>query len=138
MRFNIPASRVPLPASPSPDDSEIRQRFAQMREADREGAPGFAQIYGRARSRQSRRSIQRVRPLVIAAAAAVVIATVWIAKARSFSTHTVTPTIATIAAWRAPTDVLLRTPGSELLGMMPALGASVLDKMISTPTNRGT
>jgi hypothetical protein len=133
MRFNIPASRFPLP--PSPDESEIRQRFAQLREADRERAPGFAQIYGRARSRQSRRSIQRVRPLVIAAAAAVVIATVWIAKARSFSSHTVTPTIAT---WRAPTDVLLRTPGSELLGTMPALGASVLDKMISTPTNRGT
>ena len=77
----------------------------------------------------------RVRPLVIGAAAAVVIAAVWLANARSFSPHTVTPTIAT---WRAPTDVLLRTPGSELLGIMPALGASVLDKMISTPTNRGT
>jgi hypothetical protein len=80
----------------------------------------------------------RVRPLVIGAAAAVVIAAVWVANARSFSPHTATPTIAAIAAWRAPTDVLLRTPGSELLGEMPALGASVLDKMILTPTNRGT
>jgi hypothetical protein len=39
---------------------------------------------------------------------------------------------------RAPTDVLLRTPGSELLGAMPALGASVLDTMIPTPSKRGT
>jgi hypothetical protein len=120
------------------DESEIRQRFAQLREADRERAPSFAQIHVRAPSRQSRRAIQRVRPLVISAAAAVVIAAVWLANTRSFSTHAVTPTIATIAAWRAPTDILLRTPGSELLGTMPALGASVLDKMISTPSNRGT
>lgn len=117
------------------DESEIRQRFARLCEADRVRAPSFAQIYGRARSRQSWRAIQRVRPLVLGAAAAVVIAAVWLANARPFSPHTVTPAIAT---WRAPTDVLLRTPGSELLGTMPALGASVLDKMISKPSNRGT
>jgi glycerol-3-phosphate acyltransferase PlsY len=117
------------------DESEIRQRFAQLREADRERAPGFAQIYGRARVRSGSGAMLHVRPFVIAAAAAVVIATLWIAKARSFSSQTATPTI---ASWRAPTDVLLRTPGSELLGTMPALGASVLDKMILTPTNRGT
>ena len=76
------------------DESEIRQRFAQLREADRESAPGFAQTYASARSRRSSPAMQRVRPLVIAAAAAVVIAAVWIANARSFSPHTVTPTIA--------------------------------------------
>jgi RNA polymerase sigma factor (sigma-70 family) len=92
----------------------------------------------RSRSRQRRRAIPRLRPHVVAMAAAVVIATVWLANARLFSRPSVTPTIATIVAWRAPTDVLLRTPGSELLGTMPALGASVLDKMISTPSNRGT
>lgn len=117
------------------DEGEIRNRFAQLREADRVRAPGFAQIYGRARSRQSRRAILRVRPLLIGAAAAVVITAVWMANARSFSPSTATPTIAT---WRAPTDVLLRTPGSELLGTMPALSKSVLDKMIPTPSNRGT
>ena len=120
------------------DENEIRQRFARLREEDREGAPGFAQTYARARSLRSRRVGQRVRPVVIAAAAGVVFAAVWIAKARSFSSHSATETIAAITAWRAPTDVLLRTPGSELLGTMPTLGASVLDKMIPTPTNRGT
>jgi hypothetical protein len=120
------------------DESEIRQRFAQLREVDREQASSFAQIYGRARARRSVAATLRVRPIVIGVAAAVVIAAVWLGNARSFSPHTVTPTIAAIAAWRAPTDVLLRTPGSELLGTMPALSASVLDKMISTPSNRGT
>ena len=123
------------------DESEFRERFAQLRESDRESAPSFARTYARARTRRSAGAMLRVRPLVIGAAAAVVIATVWLANARTFSTHSETPTVAAIAAivtWRAPTDVLLRTPGSELLGAMPALGASVLDKMILTPTNRGT
>jgi hypothetical protein len=120
------------------DETEIRQRFAQLREDDRESVPGFAQIYGRGRARRRLGATRRVRPLVIGAAAAVLIAAVWLANARSVSRSTTAPTIATIAAWRAPSDVLLRTPGSELLGAMPALGASVLDKMISTPSNRGT
>jgi len=133
MRVSNPASRLPLPASP--DESEIRDRFAQLRESDRESAPSFAQTYARARTRRSSGAMPRVRPLVIGIAATFVIAAIWLANARSFSSHTVTPTIAN---WRAPTDVLLRTPGSELLGTMPALGVSVLDKMISSPTNRGT
>jgi hypothetical protein len=117
------------------DDSAIRQRFAQLREADRERAPSFAQTYGRARARRNRRATLRLRPLVIGAAAAVAITALWLAYGRSFSPSTAAPTIAT---WRAPTDILLRTPGSELLGAMPALGASVLDKMIPIPSNRGT
>jgi len=117
------------------DDSEIRQRFAQLREADQVGTLGFAQIYERARARRSLRATRRVRPLVIAAAAAVVIAAIGLAYARSLSPSAGTPEITT---WRAPTDVLLRTPGSELLGEMPALGTSVLDTMIPKPSNRGT
>ena len=115
------------------DDSEIRHRFAEMREADRARAPGFAQTFARARARGSWRATQHVRPLVIAAAA-VLIAAVWLGHGRSFSPSTVTPAIAT---WRAPTDVFLRTPGHELFGEMPALGASVLDKMIYSPSKKG-
>ncbi len=117
------------------DESDLRRRFAQLREADRERAPSFAQTYGRARARRTWSAMLRVRPLVIGAAAAVAIAAVWLSDSRSLATSAATPTIAT---WRAPTDVLLRTPGSELLAAMPALGASVLDTMIPTPSNRGT
>jgi hypothetical protein len=117
------------------DENELRRRFAQLREADRERAPSFAQTYGRGHARRSRRATRHVRPLMIAAAAAVVIVAVWMENARSFSPSAVTPAIAT---WRAPTDILLRTPGSDLLGVMPALGASVLDTMIPIPSKRGT
>ena len=117
------------------DESEIRSGFAQLREADKDGAPGFAQTYGRARFRNSRRPTLRVRPLVFGAAAAVAIAALTLAYGRSFSPSAATPVIAT---WRAPTDVLLQTPGSELLSEMPALGTSILDEMIPVPSNRGT
>ena len=114
------------------DESEFRRRFAQLREADRERAPSFAQTYGCAR--RSWRATLRRQPLLVGVAAAAVIAAFLIMHGRSFSPPAATPPIAT---WRAPTDVLLRTPGSELLGAMPALGASVLDTMIPTPSKRG-
>ena len=117
------------------DESEFRRRFARLREADQGSAPSFAQIYERTRAGRSLRARRRVRPLVIGAAAAVAIAIIALSYARSSSSSAATPEITT---WRAPTDVLLRTPGSELLGEMPALGASVLDTMIPKPSNTGT
>jgi hypothetical protein len=117
------------------DERELRSRFAQLREADQESAPSFAQTHGHARARRSRGATLRVGPLVIGAAAVIAMAAIGLAYARSLSPSAATPEIAT---WRAPTDVLLRTPGSELLGEMPALGTSVLDTMIPKPSNRGT
>lgn len=117
------------------DESELRRRFAQLREADSDRAPSFAQTYGRAHARYGRRPVLRVRPLVISAAAAVLIAAIWIGHERSLSPAAATTEIGT---WRAPTDVLLRTPGSELLGEMPALGRSILDEMMPLPSNKGT
>jgi hypothetical protein len=108
-------------------ENEIRRRFAQLRESDRVSVPSFAQTYARARSRRTSGALH-VSTLLIAAAAAILIVGVWQANSRSLSRSTAS----TIATWRAPTDVLLRTPGSELLGTMPGLNKSVLDKMIPT------
>jgi hypothetical protein len=116
------------------EESEFRRRFAELRDADRDRVPSFAQTYARARGRHGLRSTLRVRPLVISALTAGAIATVWLAHARSFSPSDVTHTIGN---WHAPSDVLLRTPGSDLLNTMPALGASVLDTMIPKPSKKG-
>ena len=117
------------------DDSELRRRFAQLREVDRENAPSFVQTYRRTRARPISRVPMGMRPLMIGAAGAVIVVAVWIGRERLFSPAAVAPAIAT---WRAPTDVLLDTPGSELLGVMPALGASVLDNMIPKHSQRGS
>ena len=117
------------------DDNELRRSFARMRDADREQAPSFAQTWESARTRTRRHVTLGARPVVIGAAAAVLIVAGWLEHSRSISPPAAAPAIGT---WRAPTDVLLRTPGIELLGAMPALGASVLDKMIPTHSMRGT
>jgi hypothetical protein len=117
------------------DEREIRGRFAQLREADQESAPSFAETYGHARARRSQRAVRPLRPLAIAAGTVIAMAAISLAYSRSLSHSAATSSIAT---WRAPTDVLLKTPGSELLSEMPALGASVLDTMIPKPSNRGT
>ena len=117
------------------DERELRRSFEQLREADRDRVPGFAQISERARTRRRLRVPQRLRPLVIGAAVAVAILSFFQARGRSLAPAAATPAITT---WRAPTDVFLTAPGIELLGSMPTLGASVLDKMIPTPSNKGT
>jgi hypothetical protein len=117
------------------DDGELRRRFEQLRDADRDLVPGFAQISERASTRRRLRVPPRLRPLVIGAAAAVAIFSFFQARGRSFTPAVATPAITT---WRAPTDVFLTAPGSELLGSVPTLGASVLDKMIPSHSTRGT
>ena len=117
------------------DDNELRRQFAELREADRDRAPGFAQTVERAHSFRSQRATRRLRPLLIIAAAGVAIAALSLSFRRSTTPPTTTPAIAT---WRAPTDVLLQTPGSELLGVMPALSKSILDEMIPVPSDKGT
>jgi hypothetical protein len=117
------------------DENELRRRFTELREADKDRAPAFAQTYGRAHAFRRQRATPRLRPLLITAAAIVVIAALSLAYGRSTTPSTTTPAIAT---WRAPTDVLLQTPGSELLGVMPALSKSILDEMIPIPSNKGT
>ena len=117
------------------DDNELRRRFTELSEADRNRTPGFARMYGDARARLGRRTKRGLRPLVLAAAAVVVIAALSLAYGRSVS-HSEAATA--IATWSAPTDVLLQTPGSALLSEMPALSKSILDEIIPVPSNKGT
>lgn len=117
------------------DENELRRQFTELREADRDRAPGFAQTIGRVHSIRSQRATRDLRPLLIIAAAAVVIVALSLARGRSSAPSTSAPAIAT---WRAPTDALLQTPGSQLLGVMPALSKSILDEMIPIPSNKGT
>ncbi len=114
------------------DDNELRRRFAQLRESDRERVPAFARPYQSRRARPLPRAwfVKRARVIGVAAAVAF-----WMVRWSSFPHSGTTPAIVT---WRAPTDVLLDTPGSELLGTMPALSASILDKMIPTHSMRGS
>lgn len=116
------------------DEKGIRQLFAEARDADQKHAPSFGAIYTRLRSGDRHSPIVSLRPVILGAAAASLIAAAWLGRERSVSPSVLTPTI---ASWKAPTDILLHTPGSELLGVMPPLGASVLDALLPTFPDKG-
>jgi hypothetical protein len=96
------------------EDEVLRRRFAELRAEERVGMPRF-------NPRPARSSGVAWR--VIAATAALLLALVaivtWSRPTRfSGSDRAV---IRSVAEWHAPTDFLLRTPGSEMLTTTPRI-----------------
>jgi hypothetical protein len=109
-----------------PEDGQFRSVFAELREADEGAAPSFEDIVA---GRASHNTRVKSYWSALAAAAGLVIATgigyTWMAE-RS-ARLTVPNEVVALSSWRAPTDVLLETPGKTLLTNAPELGASLVD-----------
>jgi hypothetical protein len=107
-------------------DRELARLFREVRRADEAAAPGFGQVLARRRTESGASG----RPRLFASAAVALIAIVVLIGGlllrRPPATEPPERPIA-LGDWRAATDVLLRTPGSELLDSMPALPAPVPD-----------
>lgn len=132
-----------------PDDSdrELRARFARLRTEEGEASGAF-RVPGRAEPRREPRRLPYRLPATLAAAAVIVVAALSLVDResrapRSDVEHRAGPLpslamdppafvsgsvrrIPLQLAWRTPTDVLLDTPGSELLRDLPSLGVSIL------------
>lgn len=105
------------------DDRDLRERFAELRAADRVGARSVADTLARPAGRVRRAS----RAAVIVSTAAVLVAVVWIGRDRH-------PDAIPISQWQPASDVLLRAARPPILGPMPPLGASVLDAYLPSPS----
>ena len=109
--------------SPKDPDRELTRLFEEQRRADEASAPDFRELL--ARPRPLRASLARgiPRPALAAAAAAVVAAALFLRRPpRPPAPEPGLPAAAAaLASWKAPTDVLLETPGAELLGRLPVL-----------------
>ena len=92
------------------NDSELRKAFHRLRDAEMTRVPRFRPSGGAPRRLRS-------WPLALAAAALlfIVIAVSLLPLRRR------APDVESIVTWKAPTDVLLRTPGSELLSTVPRI-----------------
>ena len=105
------------------NDADLRERFGRMRREEAEAAPGFRHTLTRARARSAASS--RLRwPIGAAAltALSVVGLMLWLAgPIATPDTSDEVPLGEAVGAWRMPTDVLLDTPGSELLRTLPDL-----------------
>jgi hypothetical protein len=108
------------------DDERLRGALAELRTAERAGAPPFATVLARRAKRpaSARRPSMRVALL---AAALVLLASGTAYRAIVARRPLRVPReVVALVAWRPPTDVFLTTPGSALLRTPPPLGASLL------------
>jgi hypothetical protein len=105
-------------------DKELIRLFAEQRLADEASAPGFRELLDRARAGTKGPVFapegKWAWRAAVAAAASLALATgLYLLRPPP---EPPSPSIATtLAAWKAPTDVLLQTPGVELLGRLPVL-----------------
>ena len=105
------------------DDADLRERFGRMRREEAGAAPGFRHTLTRARARAAASS--RLRwPIGAAALTALGVAglMLWLGgPIGTPDTRDELPLGEAVGSWRTPTDVLLETPGSELLRTLPDL-----------------
>jgi hypothetical protein len=117
------------------DDSQLREHFNSLREADAALAPSFAKVMrpGLARSQP------RYWGLVVGASAALIaVSVVTVSLLRPHGPVTSAVMAPMLADWRSPTDFLLDTPGRALLHTIPDLGrfpSTGVDPIPSTRTN---
>lgn len=97
---------------------QLKRGFQALRTHERAHAPEFEALLARAPRRRRGRWL-----LAGGVAMAAVIATLMLWP-RHMNNTVAAPSI---TQWRAPTDVLLVTPGSQLLSELPALDQSVLN-----------
>ena len=115
-----------------PDDM-LRRRFAALRREEDQQAPEFARLW---QPRAGTRRRQARRFAAVASLLVALLALLWI---RSVQRRPDDKTVASITEWKAPTDFLLVTPGSELLRTVPEIGEwQVYTAMPgATPSPRG-
>lgn len=100
-------------------DERLKHEFAQLRAHERTHTPSFNAVLARA-PRKSRRA----RAWLAAGAVAAAVMAALLLWPRHIRDDVATPSI---TQWHAPTDVLLNTPGRNLLSELPVLSESVLN-----------
>jgi hypothetical protein len=103
------------------EDGEIARILEEQREADEASAPGFRALLARPRSGKTAPGRRILRPALAAASLLLVAAAaLFLSRPRPRESELLAAGSA-LAAWKAPTDVFLETPGSELTSRLPVL-----------------
>jgi len=100
------------------NETDLRTRFHELREEEREAAPPFARVARRPAPR--RRRLVPAFAMLFLLAVVIGVVTLRPRPETSFSAAD-TEAARAIGAWRAPTDSLLHPPGSEVLTSLPAI-----------------
>jgi hypothetical protein len=109
------------------DDEALRSAFAELRVADERSAPSFEDVLSRRASRAPFVGAAAARRLAVAAGLVLAAGLTYHAIGVRAARLTVPREVIALSAWRPGTDVLLDTPGRNLLRHAPQLGASLID-----------
>jgi len=111
-------------------DDSLRGAFDALRVADERGAPSFEDVVAGRAGRNAR--VWSYWPRLAIAAGLVITAGVAYRAVVTRPPRLAVPSeVVALAAWRAPTDILLETPAKKLLTGAPRLGASLIDTGIT-------
>ena len=97
------------------NDTDLRGRFAALREEEARGRPQFVVPV-------ERRLPRRLAPAWIAVPVVAAVAALWLVGRDGGDPEAPYEIDLSSTAWVAPTDFLLGTPGSELLAALPTIG----------------
>lgn len=123
------------------DDSDLRKLFQEARETDEASAPDFQRIRRHAAEGQATSRRLRWGLIALPAAAALAVGLGLLVAGRGSDTPSREAVPSEVSAltldeWTAPTDFLLETPGRELLGQFPPIGASIPKVSVTDPSTK--
>ena len=110
-----------------PEDRDLETRFAELRAHDARQAPAFGSTL---RGAPRRRVVGLPWKWGALAAAAMILVVGGLTLGRRSAPPRTAPPPATLASWRAPSEVLLDYPARALFGSPMPIGASVIDRFI--------
>jgi len=121
------------------EEREIARLFEEARRADESSAPPFRKVLARRRGRKAPRRWLLGRPALLAVTVVLVVAALRLTRAARPTAHeTALPATArAIASWKAPTDALLQTPGSDLWSRSPVLALPAEIEAVAPPAMKG-
>lgn len=140
--------------TPNDSDREIARLFEEQRLADEASAPSYRDVRARGRAAESPVAGRIRRPAFAAAAILLAAAVAFLVFRRPSPPSSSLPfavstpatglpaSAASLASWKSPTDVFLRTPGGELMSRSPVLVSPALELAVPaasppTPNERG-
>jgi len=103
-------------------DEDLRRAFQELRSVDERRARGFQSLLRRSPGMRAPRGLRLgAAPIALGAIAAVLVAGFVLLNLRHGTPHSHVQSPPDLLTWKAPTDFLLETPGSELLRSVPQL-----------------